>query len=356
VTVFEQQDGLSEVNTGLSLWAFAIRRLDELGLAGHLADMGRPIERVVHSSVEGRLLGDVAVGPLSARIGAPSYEIHRSKLQRLLADALGDDTIAFNHRCIGVRQDEGAARADFEGGENATADLLIGADGVHSVVRSAVRSVSSTKLRRTEIGVWRGTAAVGQGEVPTGLHLRVMGPASLFGVARLSDELVRWYAGARSPQRRPSSGAEYKQTALERFEGWPQPVLNSLLRTAESDYLFNDTPHAPPLRTWGHGRITLLGDAAHSSVPTLGISAGLAIEDAAVLAERLRAAGGGLSGLREYEAQRRRISARVVRSARLFGRVLMIRRQPAYKVREIGTRIAPQRLAIRWLVAGGKWR
>jgi 2-polyprenyl-6-methoxyphenol hydroxylase-like FAD-dependent oxidoreductase len=317
--------------------------------------MGRPIERVVHRSVEGRLLGDVAVGPLSARIGAPSYEIHRSKLQRLLADALGDDAIAFGLRCIGLRQDEGGVRADFADGETATADLLIGADGVHSVVRGAVPEASSTELSRTEIGVWRGTAPVGQDEVPTGLHLRVMGRASLFGVARLSDELVRWYAGARFPQRRPSSGAEYKRTALDKFEGWPGPVLNTLLRTAESDYLFNDAPHAPPLRTWGHGRITLLGDAAHSSVPTLGISAGLAIEDAAVPAECVRAAGGGVFGLREYETQRRRISARVVRSARLFGRVLMVRRQPAYKLREIGTRIAPQAVAIRWLVGGGKW-
>ena len=170
------------------------------------------------------------------------------------------------------------------------------------------------------------------------------------------DRDDRWYAGARFPKPRPSSGAAYRRTALDEFDGWPHPVVDTLLGTAESDYLFNDTRHLPPLRTWGQRRITLLGDAAHSSVPTLGISAGLAIEDAAVLAECLHAAGGGLSGLREYEAQRRRISARVVRSARLFGRVLMIRRQPAYKLREIGTRIAPQGLAIRWLVNGARWR
>jgi FAD-dependent urate hydroxylase len=237
VAVFEQHDRLSEVNTGLSLWAFGIRRLDELGLAGHLADIGKPIERVIHLSMDGRLLGDVAVGPLSARIGAPSYEVHRAKLQRLLADALGRDAIAFDRRCIGVPQDEGSVRADFEDGEAATADVLIGADGVHSVVCGAVPRTSSTELRQTEIGVWRGTAAVGQEELPAGLHLRVMGPASLFGIARLSDEVVRWYAGARFPQRRPLSVAEYKQTALERFEAWPRPVLDTLLRTAESDYL-----------------------------------------------------------------------------------------------------------------------
>lgn len=354
VAVFEQSDELSELNTGLSLWAFAVRRLDQLGLAEQLPEIGRPIERVVHRSLEGRLLGDVAVTPLSYRIGAPSYEIHRSKLQRLLADAVGMERISCGRRCIGVDQDADGVRARFENGSSASADLLIGADGVHSTVRGAVPQASQTRLRRAEIAVWRGIATVGTEHLASGLHLRVMGPAGLFGVARLSDEFVRWYAGAPFPSRRPSSPAESKQSALDTFERWPRLVLDTLRQTGDADWLFNDTPHAPPLRAWGDGRITLLGDAAHSSVPTLGISAGLAIEDAAVLAECLRAGEDEISGLREYEAQRRPISARVVRSARLFGRVLMIRRQPAYKLRELGTSIAPQRMAIRWLVSGAR--
>src|SRR3712207_1697876 len=100
VAVFEQHDDLSEVNTGLSLWAFAVRRLEALGLGGEVAEIGRPIERVVHRGVDGRLLGDVAVPPLSERAGARSYEVHRSKLQRVLADALGADAITFGRRCI----------------------------------------------------------------------------------------------------------------------------------------------------------------------------------------------------------------------------------------------------------------
>jgi 2-polyprenyl-6-methoxyphenol hydroxylase-like FAD-dependent oxidoreductase len=356
VAVFEQHEELSELNTGLSLWAFAIRRLDQLGLAEQLPQIGRPLERVVHRSLDGRLLGDIAVTPLSARIGAPSYEIHRSKLQRLLADALGAEAISCGRRCTGVEQHGDGVRAEFENGGSTSADLLIGADGVHSTVRGAIPTAAQTRLRRAEIAVWRGTAEVAEEHVPTGLHLRVIGPAGLFGVARLSDELVRWYAGAPFPPERPASAAELKQSALDTFARWPAHVRDILQQTDEDDYLFNDTPHAPPLPAWGHGRIALLGDAAHSSVPTLGISAGLAIEDAAVLAECLRAAGDELSGLRAYEAQRRPISARVVRSARVFGQLLMIRRQPAYALREIGMRIAPQGLAIRWLVGGGRLR
>ena len=351
VAVFEQRDRLSEINTGLSLWAFGVRRLQELGLADRVAEIGQPIERVVHRSVAGRRLGEVAVAPLSARIGAPSYEVHRSGLQRLLADAVRTAAIRFDHRCVDVREDGPVVRAEFANGQTASADLLVGADGVHSVVRRAILGAAGA-LARSEIGVWRGTAAVTADDVPGGLHLRIMGPGSLFGVARLSDELVRWYAGARLPSPPPASDSDCRQTALDGFGRWPEPVGATLRGT--SAWLFNDTPHAPPRRAWGRGRVTLLGDAAHSSLPTLGISAGLAIEDAAALGECIGAGSSVESGLRAYEQQRRRVSARVVRTARLFGRVLMVRRQPAYRVREVGVRVAPQTLAVRWLVGGGR--
>ena len=356
VSVFEQRDELSELNTGLSLWSFAIRRLDALGLARELPKIGQPIERVVHRSLNGKILGDVPVKPLSARLGAPSYEVHRSMLQQLLAEALGIETIAFGRRCVDVEQYQDEVQATFEDGTTARADLLVGADGVHSTVRAAIPKTARTRLRRGGIAVWRGTTHVGEEQLPPGLHLRVMGPAGVFGVARLSNELVRWYAGAPFPAERPSSTAEFKQSALDTFSSWPADVRGFLVETDQADYLFNDTPHAPPLPAWSHGRITLLGDAAHSSVPTLGISAGLAIEDAAVLADCLRSAMDLPAGLLAYEAQRRPLSARVVRTARLFGRVLMIRRRPVRLLRDAGARVAPQRLAIRWLVGGARLR
>jgi len=89
-------------------------------------------------------------------------------------------------------------------------------------------------------------------------------------------------------------------------------------------------------------------------MPTLGISAGLAIEDASVLADCLRSSVDETSGLRSYERERRRVTARVVRGAALFGRVLMIERQPFYALRQRGVRLAPQHVAMGWLVRGAR--
>lgn len=94
----------------------------------------------------------------------------------------------------------------------------------------------------------------------------------------------------------------------------------------------------------------------HAALPTLGISAGLAIEDAAVLGECLRSSTNEVSALRSYERQRRRVTARVVRAAAIFGRILMIERQPAYGLRQLGVRLAPQRLGVGWLVGGAALR
>lgn len=180
------------------------------GLADRLTGIGRPIDRIIHRSVSDRLLGEVAVGPLAARVGAPSYEIHRSGLKGLLADALGREKIEFTRRCA-VSQDGGAVQAQLADGGVAKADILIGADGVHSVVRDTV--LGPTQLRRAEIGVWRGMAEMGHDELPPEVHLRYLGPRGLFGIARLSDEFVRWYAAAPFPATQPRSGGEYKQLA-----------------------------------------------------------------------------------------------------------------------------------------------
>jgi 2-polyprenyl-6-methoxyphenol hydroxylase-like FAD-dependent oxidoreductase len=351
VSVIEQRPRLSEVDTGLSLWAFAVRRLSELGLLDRLAEIAKPMERVVHRSLSGRQLSEANVTRHSDRVGAPTYEVHRSRLQAMLADAVGHDRLIFSRRCVSCRQSGRSAVAYLADGTTEEADILIGADGVHSAVREAV--VGRVELRRAEIGVWRGTLDLAHEVLPSGLHLRFVGPAGLVGLARISDEEVRWYAGARFRAGTPRSAEERKRLALGSFAGWPPLVREALERTAASDYLFNDTPHAPPFRNWGSGRITLLGDAAHCSIPTLGISAGLAIEDAAVLTECLREGSDPSSALRAYERRRRRVSARVVRTARLFGRVLMVHRRPAYSLVELGLRLAPQGPAIRWLARGG---
>jgi 2-polyprenyl-6-methoxyphenol hydroxylase-like FAD-dependent oxidoreductase len=123
VVVFERRTELGEVNTGLSLWAFAIRRLAALGLSDPDA-FGVPIERLVHRTSTGRLLTDVAV---PNPVGARSYDVHRGQLQERLAAAVGEERIHLGKRCVAVRQAADRVQVELDGGEVEAGDLAIGA-------------------------------------------------------------------------------------------------------------------------------------------------------------------------------------------------------------------------------------
>jgi 2-polyprenyl-6-methoxyphenol hydroxylase-like FAD-dependent oxidoreductase len=187
------------------------------------------------------------------------------------------------------------------------------------------------------------------------MHARYLGSGALFGIARLNRRHVRWYAGMAFPRSPPGSGDEAKALAVRAFDGWPSQVTSALERTPSADYLFNDTPHARPLRVWGRGRATLLGDAAHPMLPTLGVAGGVAIEDAAVLAESLREEPDPEAALRLYERRRQRVARRITRAASAFERSMIAGPGAVHVLRQIAFRAAPQRTALRWLARGGSF-
>ncbi len=347
VEIVERRSELGDVNTGLSLWGFAIARLEDLGLRTP-DEFGSPIERLVHRTAADEPLTDV---PVPGGRGI-SHDVHRGELQSHLADAFGRDRITLGLGCVGVFGGAAGAEVEFADGTRRSADVVIGADGVSSTVRTAV--VGPVRLRRDAIGAWRGIAAVGVDEFPRGLHLRFLGEGALFGIGRLSDEVVRWYAGASLPSVPPKTGEEAKTLAERVFAGWPERVVSTLGRTPTTDYLFNDTPHSRPLRRWGAGHVTLVGDAAHPMLPTLGIAGGVAIEDSAVLGECLQHSTDIPTALRTYERRRQPTARRITRAAKGFERAMMIG-GPLRRFRDPAFRIAPQGLALRWLTAGGRF-
>ena len=346
VQVLERRGELAEVNTGFFLWSFAIRRLRDLGLGPRLEAIGEPVERLVTKSWRGHQLSELELGSLNRRLGGASYDVHRAGLQALLADALGRDRIELNARCVEAGQDTEHAWVELEGGRRVAADCVVGADGVNSVVRQHV--VGEVALRRGDFAVWRGVAEVDPELVPAGAHIRIMGPAGLFGVGRLDDREIRWYAAGGTQRPGPELAA--------RFSGWPEPVPSVLEATDPAAILFNDTPRARPLRHWQRGRVALLGDAAHPTLPSLATGGGMAIEDAASLRESLSPRADVVQALEGYERRRRPAAARVQRQSDWFGRVLAVESPATARVRDVffGRAFDPvQRRAVARLMRGG---
>src|SRR6266550_1789286 len=182
VLVLERAATPSEVDSGLTLWAFAIQTLAKLGLETP-EGIGQPLRRLVSFTSDGRLRSDIDLRRPARAVGRPSCEVHRGLLQETLIDLLGPDRIRFGSRCRAVHSAPERATAVLSDGVEITAKLIVGADGVNSVVRQAV--APKARLKPSNLAFWRGIVELPETRLEPGLHLRIYGRGLLFGAARL---------------------------------------------------------------------------------------------------------------------------------------------------------------------------
>jgi 2-polyprenyl-6-methoxyphenol hydroxylase-like FAD-dependent oxidoreductase len=310
VEVHEQATELGEIGAGIQVPPNAVRLLRRLGVADRLDDAGVRLETgwELRRWRDGRVLFTQQLGDLAEqRFGAPYYVAHRAGLLAALHGVLPDGTVRLGRRCTGVEQVGDQVRVTFEGGDAVTADAVVGADGIHSVVRGAVASPGAP--------TFSGTAAY-----------RCLLPAGEVPPMALEPGFKVWFGPGRHLVHYPiSGGREVNVVAivpagtwrteswiaegdvaglLAQFEGWA-PDVGALLSRAPRAWLYA-LYDREPLTRMAAGRIALLGDAAHPMLPFLAQGAAQAFEDAAVLALCLREAGASRvePGLRRYQDAR----------------------------------------------------
>jgi salicylate hydroxylase len=324
VTVYEQAPEDREIGAGVALSANATRHLHRLGLGPGLESVSvQPSALVIRRWDDGRI---IASHPMADRyraaFGAPYYGAHRVALQRVLAGALAPGVVRHDRRCVAVTAGDGAGnpRVAFADGSAAEADVVVGADGVHSVVRAAVAGPSTPVFSGT-VG-YRGLVpveALPSLPDPTPLQFWAGPRAHLLHYSIEGGTIVNFLAVVRQAAwtsdawNEPCAVAD----ALAAYDGWHPAVTEMVGATAEgSRWALHD--HAP-LARWSAGGIVLIGDSAHAMLPHQGQGANQTIEDAVLLAARLADAAPGdvAPALARYEAERRPRTRRVQRWSRL---------------------------------------
>jgi 2-polyprenyl-6-methoxyphenol hydroxylase-like FAD-dependent oxidoreductase len=334
--VFERAAEIREVGAGIGLWTNAINALGALGVAAAVIGRGSPFERLRIETPAERLLSETPVGELGRRFGAVSLCIHRADLLLSLSEPLPPESLRTDASCIGFDEDADGVTARFAGGGRAHGDLLIGADGIHSQIRAQLFGAAPT--RYSGYTCWRGIARLQHAGVPRGESLSVLGHGAQAGLFHCGGGRMYWFVTRNSPPDRSDGPAGAKAAVLAAFERW-HPVFREVIEaTEETSILKNDIVDRPPMRRWGRGRVTLLGDAAHPTTPMLAQGACQAIEDAVVLADSLRGAADVAAGLRLYERRRRRRTAMVTRQSWSLGKVLQWENPFAVRLRELGMR------------------
>ena len=311
VTVFERVGELREIGAGFHCTPNGTRVLHALGLKDEIARVGvRLAERDIRLWNTGRAWRLAGHGADSERrYGSPYMTFHRGDLHAILAEAVRrrqPDAVQLGANVTGFEQRPDGVRVAIQGREEATGDVLIGADGVHSTVRKRLFGPDDAKF--TGEIAWRGLIPVERlpermrGSV-TSNWIGPHGSVTVYPVRR--GELVNFVGLVERDDWRVESWTEQgSHDECERdFRGWHEDIF-TLIRNIETPFkwaLFLRTPQP----RWSVGRVSLLGDACHAMVPYLGQGANSAIEDAFVLARSLAADADPVSALARYEAARR---------------------------------------------------
>lgn len=344
VTVCERVPELREAGAGITLWSNAVKALDKLGLPGLLSDLGAVPTQMTVRSWRGDELIAVPADALKQRFRVAPMVVHRARLHAGLLKAAGD-VVRLDARCTGFVRDEQGVTAQFADGSEARADLLIGADGVHSAVREHL--LGAIPLRYSGYTSWRGITRLDSAPLAPGAGFEAVGPGRRFGVTHLSGGGIYWYATLNTPAGGKAGPGGHKQELLTLFRGWLEPVEALIAGAAENEVLRTDIFDLPPLRRWGEGRVTLLGDAVHPMTPNLGQGACQAIEDAVVLGRCLNADDDISGALRTYEAERRPRTGAIVTQAQRLGRVMQWQNPFACAVRDALFKLTPASVSLK---------
>jgi 2-polyprenyl-6-methoxyphenol hydroxylase-like FAD-dependent oxidoreductase len=335
VEVYERADELREVGAGISLWANAIKALDKLGVGAAIRSISSPEIQGGIRSADGKLLMGTSSAELRERFGELNIVMHRAALLAALLDAYGAERVRLGAHCVGFEQDVESVTARFADGRHARGDLLIGADGINSVVRGQLHGQQPP----TYAGYtgWRAVLEFDHTKLRPG---ESWGRGSRFGQIPLSNGRLYWFATKNAPAGQHSPDGE-KAELRRIFRDWHAPIPAIIEATNESAILRNDILDRPVLSQWGVGRVTLLGDAAHPMTPNLGQGACQAIEDAVVLANNLRESQDTASALRAYEAQRIPRATRIVNHSRRIGRIGQWENPLAVSLRAMIVKLTP---------------
>jgi 2-polyprenyl-6-methoxyphenol hydroxylase-like FAD-dependent oxidoreductase len=336
--IYEQSDAVRELGVGINTLPHAIRELAELGLLDRLDAVAVRTYELFYTNRFGQEIWREPRGT-DAGYEYPQFSVHRGRLQAVIYDAvrsrLGESRIHTGHRLGAFTQDDAGVTAYFfdrNGSHRATArgDVLVGADGIHSAVREALYP-NEGPARWNGSMLWRG--AIDWPQFLTGRSMVIAGGMAaklvIYPIAegsRPNHRLTNWAVLVKiaepgvPPRKEDWSRLGRLEELMPHVQRFRIPYVDAkALIEASTEFWEYPLCDRDPLPRWSHGRVTLLGDAAHPMYPVGSNGASQAILDARCLADRLVGAEHPWHALWTYEQERLPMTAQVVRMNRKGG-------------------------------------
>lgn len=312
VTIYESASEIKPVGAGIIMANNAMQVFDKLGIRHKIERAGHKISNIKITDPQFKTLSDVQLSTFERKYGVHNIAIHRGDLQMILAEEIGFENIKLSKRLSKIEQGNGY-QLTFEDGTFVNADVVIGADGIKSVVRHQVLNIG--KLRSYKQKCWRGVSEFDWTEKYNHQAYEAWGKGQRFGFVKISNQKMYWYAVVNE------NLVKNPNNLTELFAEFNPDVPRMISETPKEKIFVNDIIDLEPISQWQKDRVCLIGDAAHATTPNMGQGACQAIEDAYILGKLF---GDGKSVdevFRQYEKLRMKKAHYIVNMSSTIGKV-----------------------------------
>ncbi|MBD2449784.1 FAD-dependent monooxygenase [Nostoc sp. FACHB-152] len=305
VQVYEQAQEFRPAGTGLGLTPNGLTCLEAIapGIVAALTSSGCQVHHTVFKSMPGETIRTNA-SMMLAQYGQPLLTVWWWRLQQTLASRLPSNIIHLNHRCIGFEQNESSVKVKFDNEKTINADLLIGADGLHSAVRQTLFAEGQPNYVGSMC--WRAVIEYDH-ELFNSYDLAfIKGQQQFMFLLNVGGGYTSWVTRKFMPDYSLSrSAVEAKARILHELTDWDASFRAIVEATPAEQIWEGPICDRPPLTHWSQGRVTLLGDAAHPMAPAMAQGANSTFEDVCELQACLCNATSLTEALVSYEQRRR---------------------------------------------------
>lgn len=317
VRIFEQTEKILPVGAAISLWSNGVKCLNYLGLTDKIAKLGGQMDDLAYvDGLTGDVMTQFSLLPLIEEVGQRPYPVARADLQNMLMDEFGRDQIYLGKKMVSLEDKADYVEVNFADGSSTQADLLIGADGTHSLTRTYVLG---QQVQRRYAGYvnWNGLVEISEDLAPAEQWTTYVGEGKRASLMPVADGKFYFFLDVPLPAGLDNNRHEYKKLLKQYFVDWCQPVQQLIERLDPQKTNRVEIHDIEPFTQFYKGRVVILGDAAHSTTPDIGQGGCQAMEDAIYLARSLQINTLGLEdALRRYQNKRNERANELVLRAR----------------------------------------
>ena len=317
VTIYEQTEQILAVGAAISLWSNGVKCLNYLGLTEQVAQLGGQMDNLAYvDGLTGDVMTQFSLYPLIEEVGQRPYPVSRAELQNMLMDEFGRENIKLGKKMVGLKDQVDYVQVTFADGSDIKTELLVGADGTHSMTRA---HVLGEQVERRYAGYvnWNGLVEISEELAPADQWTTFVAEGKRASLMPVANNRFYFFFDVPLDVGLDNDRSQYQNLLKDYFDGWC-PQVQHLIEQIDPQKTNRVEIHdIEPFADFYKGRVVIVGDAAHSTTPDIGQGGCQAMEDAIYLARALQINTLGLyDALKRYQNKRNERTAEMVIRAR----------------------------------------